>query len=111
MSYAREVKMPRTSHEGFSNFVQLIINQLEAGNTREGLLQAVDLLDCIESSGNPYKDITDAEHSRANALVAEMNRKHSAELVDAIARARADGIAAGIAQERGRLAAMLGIAA
>lgn len=45
--YTREVTMPKTLHEGLMNSVQMIINDIEAGNPQEGLLKAVDLLDSL----------------------------------------------------------------
>jgi len=32
--YSRELKKPKNMREGFSNFVQMIINKLEAGSWR-----------------------------------------------------------------------------
>lgn len=107
--YSREVTLPHTRREGFCNFVQLIVNQLEAGNPEEALLQAVDLLDCISHDRNPYDSVTNAENARETSLLAEIKRKHSKELVDAMAKAREDGINAGISQERKRLALALGL--
>ncbi len=73
--YSREIQKPRDRREGFANFVQLIINNIEAGEPQQALLGAVDLLDCITGNANPYGSVTDAE--------------------DDISRARADGIAEG----------------
>lgn len=53
--YSRPVTMPKNKRQGLSNAVQMIINQLENGDTREGLLQAVNLLDDINSNANPYE--------------------------------------------------------
>lgn len=58
MSYAREIKMPATKKDGLCNFVQMIINRIEAGEHREALLVAVDLLDTISGDTNPYAEIT-----------------------------------------------------
>ena len=55
MSYAREIKTPANRKEGLCNFVQIIINRLEAGDDREALLTAVDLLDDL--SGSVYDDV------------------------------------------------------
>ena len=43
MTYTREIKRPKNKEEGLQNFVQMIINCLEAGDHREALLKAVDL--------------------------------------------------------------------
>ncbi len=41
--YSAKISKPNNAQEGVTNFVQMIINELEAGNTREALLKAVDL--------------------------------------------------------------------
>jgi hypothetical protein len=46
--YSAHLKMPKNKKEGLCNFVQTIINHAEAGNTREALLSAVDLLDDLK---------------------------------------------------------------
>jgi len=43
MSYALNIEMPKNMQEGLANFIQMIINDLEAGDAREALLKAVDL--------------------------------------------------------------------
>ena len=53
--YARSVTQPKTKRQGLTNFVQMIINDLEAGESREALLRAVDLLDDINSRTDPYQ--------------------------------------------------------
>lgn len=60
MTYAREIKAPKSAKEGLSNFIQLIINRIEAGNSHEALMLAVDLLDTISGDANPYTGLTDA---------------------------------------------------
>jgi hypothetical protein len=75
--YSREIQKPKNRREGFANFVQLIINNIEAGDTQQALIGAVDLLDCITSNANPYASVTDDPHTVA------------------ITRARAEGVAEG----------------
>ena len=41
--YSAEITMPSNMKEGMMNFLQMIINDLEAGNSQEALLKAVDL--------------------------------------------------------------------
>lgn len=48
--YSREITEPANRREGIGNHLQMIINRLEAGDSREAMLQAVDLLDAIRSS-------------------------------------------------------------
>lgn len=43
MSYKVPIEMTETPQQGLINFVQMIINRLEDGETREALLTAVDL--------------------------------------------------------------------
>ncbi len=43
MFYSQEICKPKNAQEGIVNFVQMIINDIEAGETREALLKAVDL--------------------------------------------------------------------
>ena len=43
MSYSQSLEMPENAQEGITNFVQMIINQIEAGNPQEALMLAVDL--------------------------------------------------------------------
>ncbi len=65
--YSREIQKPKDRREGFANFVQLIINNIEAGEPQQALLGAVDLLDCITGNANPYVSITDDDVSRVKA--------------------------------------------
>jgi hypothetical protein len=53
--YYQEIKEPRNMQEGLANFVQMIINELEAGNHREALLKAVDLLNDLIGKEPVYK--------------------------------------------------------
>lgn len=57
--YSKPVTPPATRKDGLLNFVQLIINRIEAGDTNEALLTAVDLLDTLAGNANPYADVTD----------------------------------------------------
>lgn len=47
--YSQEICMPKNAQEGIMNFVQMIINDLEAGETRDALLKAVDLKNDLAS--------------------------------------------------------------
>jgi len=58
--YTAEIKMPTTKREGLENFIQMIINHLEADNTREALLTAVDLRQDV-TSGIYDQAITESE--------------------------------------------------
>lgn len=53
--YTAPLTMPKTKREGLANAVQMIINAAEAGDSREAMLLAVNLLDDITSESNPYK--------------------------------------------------------
>lgn len=57
--YSKPIKQPATRKEGLLNFVQMIINRIEAEDHREALMLAVDLLDTLAGNANPYADVTD----------------------------------------------------
>jgi hypothetical protein len=106
--YTLEVTMPRTKKEGLQNFVQLIINRIEKGDYREALLTAVDLREELECSTYDAAISAEAAQSR---LIVELERKHKAELAELRKQAFEDGQRAGVASERGRIAALLGVTA
>lgn len=102
--YTREIKMPANKREGLANFVQIIINRLEAGESREALMAAVDLHQDITTG--VYDDaMTDA--NGIQALVSEMEAKHAADIIAAAQKGREDGIA----EEKARMAKSLGLLA
>lgn len=104
MSYAAEIKMPTSKREGLENFVQMVINRIEAGDAQSALLTAVDLLEDIRCG--IYDDaMADAKgHSH---LVRELEAKHQA---DIIASAEA-GYARGVSDEKARMSKALGLLA
>lgn len=106
--YSREIEMPKTRLDGLCNFVQMIINQAEAGNTREALLTAVDLLDTLRGSSNPFSSIT---ASKDNRLLGELERKYAADKAAAIIKAHQDGFERGVAAEKARMAKALELVA
>lgn len=106
--YSREIKMPATRKDGLCNFVQMIINQIEAGKAQEALLTAADLLDTLSGNANPFAEVTEG---RDNAMVEELNRKHAAEMREAIVRAHQQGVEEGQRQQKAKLVEMLGLAA
>lgn len=106
--YSREIKMPVTRKQGLCNFVQMIINQIESGNSREALLTAVDLLDTLSGEANPFSSITSGKD---NAMIEELKRKHAAEMSEAIIKAHAAGVDQGKTEQKRALAEMLGLAA
>ena len=77
--YSREIQMPGTRKEGLCNYVQMVINRLEAEDYREALLTAVGLLDDL--SGSVYDDVTDPPSA---------DNMPMAEHFDALAKAKAD---------------------
>ncbi len=84
--YSRESRKPNNRRQGFANFVQLIINNIEAGEPQQALLGAVDLLDCISGNANPYVSVTDDDVSRAKAEgIAEGKRLALTAVVAAVA--------------------------
>lgn len=83
--YSQDIKMPANKQQGLANFVQMIINQLERGETQEALPTAVDLLNDVNSAASPYKVVEDAG-AKLSALHAELQAKHNAEIGAACAR-------------------------
>lgn len=108
MTYSAKIEMPKTRLDGLCNFVQMVINQIEAENPREALLTAVDLLDTLRGQSNPFSSVT-AE--KDNAMLAELKRQHAAEVSEAIIKAHAEGFAKGEIAEKARMAQVLGLAA
>lgn len=104
MSYSREIKMPANKREGLANFVQIIINYIEAGDPQEALLRAVDLHQDITSGiyDDAMKD-TKAEV----AFAREMEAKHRADIIVAAEKGREEGIR----EEKARMSAALGLLA
>lgn len=98
--YSRDIEMPTTKRDGLANFVQIVINKIEAGEHREALLQAVDLLEDVNSG--LYDDaMTDAKGY--SAQMREMQAKHDAEIIAAHQRGKVEGIA----EEKRRMAEAL----
>ena len=82
--YSREITKPATRKDGLCNYVQMIINRLEAGDTREALMTAVGLLDDL--SGSVYNEVT---------VDAAPDTMPMAEHFDALAKAKAEAMRAG----------------
>lgn len=100
--YTRKIEMPKTKREGLSNFVQIIINAIEAGKIDTALLSAVDLRQDIDTG--IYDDaITDKNGQLA--IIREMEAKHAADIIAAAKRGREDGIS----EEKARMAKALGL--
>lgn len=106
--YSRKIEMPKTRLDGLCNFVQMVINQLEAENPNEALLIAVDLLDTLRGQSNPFSSITS---EKDNAMLAEITRQHAAEVSDAIIKAHAEGFTKGEESQKRKLVELLGLAA
>lgn len=110
--YSRPIDArPKNLHHGLCNFVQLVINKIEAGETNEALLTAVDLLDTLQGTANPYAPITSPLDARMRPVLEELNRKHQAELASTLAKGIEDGIAEGRRREREDIARRLGLIA
>lgn len=100
--YSRKIEMPKTKREGLENFLQIIINRLEAGETHEGLLAAVDLLQDVHSG--VYDDaMKDAKG--ADLLAKELAEKHTADVI----KASEENYSRGVADERARIVKLLGL--
>lgn len=55
MAYSNEIATPVTKQDALANAVQMIINQIEDGDSYEALMIAVNLLDDVRSKSNPYR--------------------------------------------------------
>jgi hypothetical protein len=53
-NYSKPLSMPMTTQEGLANAIQMAINQIEAGDSREAVYTLVNLLDDVASKSNPY---------------------------------------------------------
>ncbi len=104
--YSREIKPPKNKQEGLANFVQLIINQLERGETNEALLTAVDLWNDVTSAANIYPvDVQKGAGAKLATLQSELLAKHNAELI----KCAELNMAAGKAAARREMAERLGL--
>ncbi len=101
--YSREIKMPATKKDGLMNFIQMVINQLEAGNPNEALYIAVDLLNDVQF-GAYDQAITDTRNTAA-ALHKELEAKHLQQLDTE----RKNAYANGRREARKEIAAKLGL--
>lgn len=106
--YSRPIEMPKTRLDGLRNFVQMIVNQIEGGDHTNALMTAVDLLDTLTGSANPFASITS---DKDNRMIEELKRQHAKEMGDALARAEQDGVKRGIAAEKARMARVLELVA
>lgn len=106
--YSRKIEMPHSRLQGLCNFVQMIINAIEAGQHENAMLTAVDLLDTLEGQSNPFSSITS---EKDNAMLAELKRQHAVEVAEAMAAAHADGFAKGEASQKQKMVELLGLAA
>lgn len=104
--YSKEIKTPKTAQEGLANFVQMVINQIEAGQADFALLTAVDLLNDLQSEASPYK-LADKAGAKLAGLQKELEGRHQAEIISATERAFEDGRSA----MRNELVSRLGLAA
>jgi hypothetical protein len=107
--YSHQVTMPKTKRDGLANFVQLIVNDIERGDTREALLRAVDLLQDIQSG--IYDDAM-TDHSALTA--ADKHAKAAIEQAGKETRAREEaalreGVDIGRRTERKEIARKLGL--
>jgi hypothetical protein len=100
--YSRKIEMPKTKREGLENFVQMIINRLEAGENQEALLQAVDLVNDVRSG---IYDNAMADALGYNEMAKELREKHVAEL----SQAELAGYQRGVAAEQARITKALGL--
>lgn len=99
--HSREIKMPTTKKEGLENFIQMIINRLEDGDSKEALLLAIDLWNDVSSG--IYNDVQTG--SLLSNLRAELDAKH----LDQLAKERARAFTAGQEHARAEISKRLGL--
>ena len=70
--YSNEIKQPKNASEGLQNFVQMIINSIEADEYKQALIQAVDLHQDIRAgfynevcSPDAEETVSTSDHLRA----------------------------------------------
>ena len=102
--YSREIKVPTTRREGLANFVQIIINKIEAGEINGALMAAVDLHQDLTTG--IYDDAMTDKNAQL-AIIKEMEAKHTADIIAAAQKGREDGIA----EEKARMSKALGLMA
>ncbi|MCC6887758.1 MAG: hypothetical protein IT536_04410 [Hyphomicrobiales bacterium] len=107
--YSREITAPKTLHDGLCNFVQMIINRIEANEPGEALYLAVDLLNDLQGARHPYASITSPLDDRMRPVLDQVNRQHQAALAETLAKGIADGIEQGRRLERRDIAKRLGL--
>lgn len=100
--YSREIRMPTTRREGLANFVQIIINKIEAGEVDSALMAAVDLHEDLMTG--IYDDAMTDKNAQL-AIVKEMEAKHAADIIAAAKKGREDGIS----EEKARMSKALGL--
>lgn len=100
--YTQEIKAPTTKAEGLENFVQMIINQIEAGNADAALLLAVNLHQDLTCGA--YKEVTTPDLTEASVPMAEHLRAVEA----ARAQASDAGMKAGANAVRAEMKRLLG---
>lgn len=74
-SHTRKVEMPKTKREGLANAIQLAINALDAGDTREAMLQMENILDDVSGESNPYNVDPQAKTPKAKRAPAKQKRR------------------------------------
>jgi hypothetical protein len=65
MTYRLPITAPKSTREGLMNHLQMVINHLEDGDTREALLTAVDLRDRLECAPKLLGEPSASERRRA----------------------------------------------
>ena len=103
MTYTKEIKPPKTMKDGLCNFIQMIINAAESGDSREAMLLAVDLLGDIQS-GDYDTNIVDE-----NALLIDHLEKEKIKAEKLAISEYARGVRDGAIQKQREIAVVLGL--
>lgn len=102
--YSKEITLPTTKRDGLENFLQIIINKLEAGDKNEALLATVDLLHDVQCGA--YDDAM-ADSKGRDLLGKEIQAKHTAEII----KTAEVNYERGVSDEKARMAKALKLVA
>ena len=106
-TYSREIEMPKTLKEGLCNFVQMIINSAEAGDSREAMLKAVDLLDDLHSGA--YDEAMGISKKNANSNLNVQLAKEKTKAEEFAAAEYARGVIDGVKLKQEEFVKVLGL--
>lgn len=106
-TYSKPIETPITMKEGLCNFVQMIINAAEEGDSREAMLRAVDLLQDLDSG--VYDGALGISKDYARSHLNTQLAKAKADAAKFAAAEYARGVKDGALQKQAEIAKSLGL--